>query len=1734
LNALVGEFVGFDDRNNRQIHFLLIYEDVIMNSYLRKHEPVRQDSNLEPPQKRWRDHFFRRIMGGVFTVLSLGMMIPISSFAENTAIDIMVVYTENAKSVDTGLPIEDLIKSVVDDVNKSYEDSDVKQRLDKVHIKEISNDIYNDSKHDLDSILKALTNGEIGDVLEWRDKNLADLLILLVGNTAKGCGVAHQMNNNDPKFENSAFAVVKVGCAKGGNTLSKPYGFAHQLGHLMGCDDNSEKIAGKNTIMNEKLWLRTNRWSKTCATTLNETAKTVSDFRSPKPGKLQFSLASQKVEETVGSVTIEVTRTEGKNGQVSVEMKKASWGNATIGSDYTFTSPLKLTWDDWDDSPKKIIVPIIDDDDMEKNERAVFTLSKVTGGAKIGTRTTTITLTDNDGADIAYVIDVTGSMGFDDNGIQENGEITRTAKSLTDYTQIIVKQIKAGHRKTAPDINFVVFRDNFKSHGITNDLNVIQQRIDNLYAAGGDDCPEASVQAMLEAARQLRSRGQIMLFTDADPHPDLDIDAAIAELNKKGLRVHIKLSGVCKNTKRGNRGTVRRSQRATRDGNRDEGAIEIYSRIAFETGGSLAYIPEMNDGSASNGTRYENSIFNTMIGTDEPAIIDIAPSSVPQGGTLDLVVTATNTNFNDSTLVNFNTGIVVNEVEVISATQIVANVTVPSTVTPEFYNASVTTRLGPETETAEGRGPLLVVTPKGEAELLSVAPFTVIKGTRSTVKLSGLGTRFDETTTVDFGPGINVQDLTVESPTLITATLDITSDAQVGLHQVVVESGEETVEKTNAFLVLSAVVNDSSVSKITTVTPSKGLVGAILEVDIKGKMANFSDEKSVLDFSGTGISILSLDVMTASHAIATIRIDKEAALGYRDVFISTDEETATLLNGFEVADQVPEIKVKPNYASQGENQDIEIVGEHIRFVQNESIVNIEGSDVSVLSTTVNTPTQITAQIQVEQSAEMRERNISVITGSDMAVLRDGFKIFAKITSVQLDPLEELKKANRYLVWGLILDESEQPIVGVNVKLGEETAITDENGFWQFYGIVEGQHTIVATKADYRFSPKEVTLGNQAFITEISLTQEGDSGEQPNTYTAWGRIFNEEGAAIPGVTVKVGEQTVTTDETGRWEISGLEAGQYTVLATQKLHTFTSPTVTLGGMETTMEVKITLDSGDGVDEEYILYGTILDNDGNPVQGVTVQVGDNSALTNDNGEWEITVLSEGNYSVIATKEGFSFTQENVTVDEGTNNQEVNLDASLVPTGIYKAFGTIQDKFKTQIEGVTVEIYSKNAMTAGPIATTVSDESGYWEITGLVEGEYSVVATKDGYLFETKNCFASENQACEPVLSRPESRLNLTVTPQSKTVQEGENMIYFITVANTDDAQTATNIVVNEILPKNTQLVSISGNCSSVTCSLPDLAPGDVAELTVVLSHDQAKSLSNAVTVTSDQFPPDKETTWTRVLPYFSVSVTDQPDPVAINGKVQYAVNVALSAKAPAVASGSQLVFLLPNGVELQAINSDSAVCDTSDLPKLTCSLADIEPGNATASVNLEVELNDLGLLMLLLETQLSANEYPTHSVKTRTFIDISDEIEVDIAFVIDVTGSMQEEINGVKKALKEFIATIDRDDSPLIALITFKDNVAYNAFTNDMTVLLTAIDKLKAKGGGACPEASVEALKDITIPHVKKGGTILFVTDASPYPEADVEGTIALLRSKGIRFNTMITGDCSKESSWNFEQD
>ena len=342
---------------------------------------------------------------------------------------------------------------------------------------------------------------------------------------------------------------------------------------------------------------------------------------------------------------------------------------------------------------------------------------------------------------------------------------------------------------------------------------------------------------------------------------------------------------------------------------------------------------------------------------------------------------------------------------------------------------------------------------------------------------------------------------------------------------------------------------------------------------------------------------------------------------------------------------------------------------------------------------------------------------------------------------------------------------------------------------------------------------------------------------------------------------------------------------------------------------------------------------------------------------------------------------------------------------------------------------------------------------------------------------------------------------------------------------------------MPSVTNLISIEaldgGNCSAetISCTLPDLTPGATATVKLVISNTQAEQLINTAKVIANDYPADVQITRTKVIPYLSVSLSDLPDPVTMGGTLHYTATVDLSQFASEDATGVELVMRLPNGVELKSVTTDYGSCD-SKLPTVTCTINDLSVASAEAishlTVDLDVTLTDMGLLLLTHEAKVTATEYPAHSVIERTKVFIGD-VKVDMVFVVDTTNSMAAEINGVIAALKKFIDDIEPSQAPLIVLVEFKDNVRFKAATRDLDVLLNAVEDLKAEGGGTCPEASVEALT-LAIEHLKEGGVILFTTDASPYADADLEKLGNLISGKDMNLTTILTGDCSDRDSWN----
>jgi hypothetical protein len=121
------------------------------------------------------------------------------------------------------------------------------------------------------------------------------------------------------------------------------------------------------------------------------------DWTAPTPGTLNFSAATTSVNESAGTATITVSRTDGGVGAVAVNYAATS-GTGTAGQDFTAVEGiLNFAANEFS---RTFTIPITNDTQTERDETINLALSSPTSGAVLGAQATAVlTITDNDAPD---------------------------------------------------------------------------------------------------------------------------------------------------------------------------------------------------------------------------------------------------------------------------------------------------------------------------------------------------------------------------------------------------------------------------------------------------------------------------------------------------------------------------------------------------------------------------------------------------------------------------------------------------------------------------------------------------------------------------------------------------------------------------------------------------------------------------------------------------------------------------------------------------------------------------------------------------------------------------------------------------------------------------------------------------------------------------------------------------------------------------------------------------------------------------------------------------------------------------------------------------------------------------------------------------------------------------------------------------------------------------------------
>ncbi|MEJ2392937.1 MAG: carboxypeptidase-like regulatory domain-containing protein [Gammaproteobacteria bacterium] len=286
-----------------------------------------------------------------------------------------------------------------------------------------------------------------------------------------------------------------------------------------------------------------------------------------------------------------------------------------------------------------------------------------------------------------------------------------------------------------------------------------------------------------------------------------------------------------------------------------------------------------------------------------------------------------------------------------------------------------------------------------------------------------------------------------------------------------------------------------------------------------------------------------------------------------------------------------------------------------------------------------------------------------------------------------------------------------------------TTTTDSSGNYSFTGLADGTYTITASSAGNTFTPgsKQVTING--------ADSNGNNFTATTTSTTHNISGTISGAVTSGVTMTLGGDataTTTTDGSGNYTFSNIPAGNYTVTPASSGYTFSpsSASVSLSSSADSTGNDFT-STANAI--PHSISGTVS---GDVMAGVTITVTGGglsspaTATTDSSGNYTVTGLYQGAYTVTPSLSGYTFSpsSSSVSLSSSADSTGNNFTATASTSSTYTISGTVTGPW---VGGITMTLGGAGSATA----KTAPD--GTYSFSGLVAGTYTVTPSLPGYTY-------------------------------------------------------------------------------------------------------------------------------------------------------------------------------------------------------------------------------------------------------------------------------------------------------------------------------------------------------------------------------------------------------------------
>ena len=302
--------------------------------------------------------------------------------------------------------------------------------------------------------------------------------------------------------------------------------------------------------------------------------------------------------------------------------------------------------------------------------------------------------------------------------------------------------------------------------------------------------------------------------------------------------------------------------------------------------------------------------------------------------------------------------------------------------------------------------------------------------------------------------------------------------------------------------------------------------------------------------------------------------------------------------------------------------------------------------------------------------------------------------------------------------------------------GRGVATTDSDGNYNFSKLSNGDYIVIPVKDGYTFNPLYTTVSVSG--ADVSGTNFVATPNIAPTYTLFGAVT---GAVSENVLVTLSgaaDATVLTSANGSYGFSGLTNGNYTITPALTGYTFNpaSDGATISDANTTVSP---FDSSAVPVPTYSISGAV---GGATQAGISITLTGTataSTTTDSGGHYIFSSLNNGSYTVTPSKTGYSFSPTNSAVNvSNANVGSTNFTAAAIVVPTYGLSGTVTGAV---LQNVLITLSGAGS------ASTLTNGSGNYSFSGVVNGNYTATPSLTGYTFNPVNAEVTISGANAPV---------------------------------------------------------------------------------------------------------------------------------------------------------------------------------------------------------------------------------------------------------------------------------------------------------------------------------------------------------------------------------------------------